>query len=1108
MNIHFSHRITAAPKTLTPGQPNCLHQRLGRRFLAAGTLPFLLLLLALPAEVQAQFTFTTNSGAIAITGYTGPGGDVTIPSETNGLPVTSIGDSAFDYCASLISVTIPSSVTSIGASAFAGCHSLTNCTIGSGVISIGDRAFSSCYSLTSVIIPDTVTAIGASAFADCSSLAGVTIGSGVANIGDRAFDNCGSLLTITVAPANAFYSSLDGVLFNQSRTTLILCPSGKAGDYTVPSSVTNIGTRAFNSCTNLTSITIGAGVVAVGSEAFSFCTSLTDLAIPNSVTSIGQDAFFNCHSLTNITIGSSVASIGAAAFDSCTDLLSITVDPANASYSSADGVLFNQSQTILIRCPQAEAGAYSIPGSVTTIGDGAFWSCTSLTNITVGSNVTSIGSGAFGYCTSLSNITIPDSVTNIREGTFYGCASLTRVTIPDNVTIIGWAAFYFCAGLTNVTFGSSVTNIGDVAFYYCISLTRACFRGNAPSLGLDPFFSDYNATFFHLPGTTGWRWTFGGRPTALWQPQMQATGIRTSQFGFNIAWASGMSVVVEACTSLANPIWSPLATNTLTADTSFFTDPQWTNYPVRLYRLRWLSPEDQYAYTTNNGTITITGYAGPGGDVTIPNTINGLPVTSIGESAFHSCPNAISMTIPNSVTDIRDFAFHSCTALSRLNIPQSVTNIGEAAFFLCTSLTNLVIPAGVNSIGACAFARCSSLISVAIPSSVSSFGHGAFYGCTSLIAITAATSNAFYSSVDGVLFNKDQTTLVEWPEGKGQTYSIPNGVTTIGESAFYWCTSLTNANIPNTVTNIGHFAFNTCTRLPSITIPDGVSSIGMAAFGGCSSLKSIAIPASVTEIGLAAFSSCSQMSAINVNASNAFYCDMEGILFNKLRTVLIQYPAGKLGDCVIPPSVTSIEGGAFDGCHGLTSVSIPNGVTLIPNGAFSWCTSLASVSLPAGVTTIGANAFFYCLALTNVVIPSGISYLANEAFAGCFSLSSVYFEGSAPSIGAYVFDGDNNATVYYLPWTTGWGSTFAGRPALLWNPQVQTSGGTFGVRTNRLGFTITGTSNLVVVVEACTSLANPIWSPLATNTLTAGTSYFSDPDWTNYPARFYRLRSP
>jgi hypothetical protein len=123
-------------------------------------------------------------------------------------------------------------------------------------------------------------------------------------------------------------------------------------------------------------------------------------------------------------------------------------------------------------------------------------------------------------------------------------------------------------------------------------------------------------------------------------------------------------------------------------------------------------------------------------------------------------------------------------------------------------------------------------------------------------------------------------------------------------------------------------------------------------------------------------------------------------------------------------------------------------------------------------------------------------------------LHGVYFQGDAPSVGSDVFYDDNNGTVYYLPGTTGWGATFGGRPVKLWNPQVQTSGASFGVRTNQFGFTITGTSNILVVVEASTNLANPTWSALATNTLTSGSSYFSDPQWTNYPGRFYRLRWP
>jgi len=146
--------------------------------------------------------------------------------------------------------------------------------------------------------------------------------------------------------------------------------------------------------------------------------------------------------------------------------------------------------------------------------------------------------------------------------------------------------------------------------------------------------------------------------------------------------------------------------------------------------------------------------------------------------------------------------------------------------------------------------------------------------------------------------------------------------------------------------------------------------------------------------------------------------------------------------------------------------------------------------------------------VTNITIPGSVTSIGDQAFYHCTSLTSVYFRGDAPSLGSSVFDSDNNATVYYLPGTTGWGTTFAGLPTVLWKPQVQTTDASFGVRTNQFGFNINWASGQIVVVEACTDLANPLWSPVGTNTLTSGSSYFSDPDWTNYPSRFYRLRSP
>jgi Leucine Rich Repeat (LRR) protein len=516
---------------------------------------------------------------------------------------------------------------------------------------------------------------------------------------------------------------------------------------------------------------------------------------------------------------------------------------------------------------------------------------------------------------------------------------------------------------------------------------------------------------------------------------------------------------------------------------------------------------EDYSYVTNDGAITITGYAGAGGNLIIPAAINGLPVKSIGDWAFLQSTDLDNVTIPDGICNIGDSAFYYCTGLSLVGIPNSVTNIGQAAFFHCTNLANLLLPNGLNTIGDCAFAQCSSLAIVTIPGSVSSFGHGVFYNCTNLIAITANTDNSFYSSLDGVLFSKDQTTLVEWPEGKGQSYSIPYGVTTIGDSAFYCCASLTNVNIPNSVTNIERFGFTSCSALSSVTLPEKLTSIGMAAFGYCYSLTSVAIPASVQLINSGAFNVCTSLKSIDVDVSNAYYSSVDGVLFDKSQTILIQYPTGRPGNYNIPGNVASIPSWAFAGAP-LTSVSIPDSVTSIPNHVFAGCNFLRSVRLPVNLSDISSMAFDYCYNLTNLIIPSSVSYLGDWAFEGCWNLSEVYFSGNAPSIGQDVFNQDSKATLYYLPGDSGWTDTFGGRPAVLWNPQIQTGTLDFGVNSNRFGFTITGTKDIPIVVEASAALPSAAWMPLQNCTLTNGAIYFADPQWTKYPARLYRIRSP
>lgn len=300
--------------------------------------------------------------------------------------------------------------------------------------------------------------------------------------------------------------------------------------------------------------------------------------------------------------------------------------------------------------------------------------------------------------------------------------------------------------------------------------------------------------------------------------------------------------------------------------------------------------DGQFNYSESDGKITITKYIGTYTTVNIPDTINGNPVTSIGNDAFKGCTGITSVTIPDSVTSIGEQAFMQCTNLISIIIPGSVTSIGNNAFNRCWSLTSIEIPGSVQTIGRnafiyCkgltsitiqpgvtkietgAFQNCESFTSIEIPSSVISIGNddvnNVFNGCKSLTSIKVDDSNTAYSSVDGVLFNKDKTILTKYPEGKtGNKYSIPDSVKSIRNSAFSGCTRLESITIPSSVTSIGNSAFYFCTGLTSITIPNGVTSIGDSVFQDCRSLTSIMIPNSVTSIGKWAFMDCTDLESV------------------------------------------------------------------------------------------------------------------------------------------------------------------------------------------------------------------------------------------------------
>jgi TonB family protein len=779
-----------------------------------------------------------GNGVTSISGFVGTNlTSITIPNS-----VTYIGEEAFSGCTGLTSVTIPNSVTSIGAGAFSGCTGLTSVTIPNSVTHIDGSEFSGgafygCTGLTSVTIPNSVTSIGQGAFSGCVGLTSITISNGVISIGNSAFSGCTGLKSITI-----------------------------------PNSVTSIGEGAFSGCTGLKSVTIGSGVTSIGEGAFYGCTGLKSVTIGSGVTSIGERAFYGCTGLTAVTIPNSVTSIGEEAFYGYTGL---EVAADNPNYNSENGILFNKYKTVLIKYPESKQGTYTIPNSVKSIGQGAFSGCVGLTSITIPNNVTSIGNNAFQRCTGLTSVTIPNSVTSIGQGAFYGCKGLTTLII-----------------LNQVPYKNIIHDITTIRLYVpqnSVAAYRSAYGWNAVavtsldslkvSIGeLSPKFNsevlNYTLTIPYNDSTL----TITAKLTHT-DATITGAGMKVLKVGNNV-----FKVSVTAFNSTST---YTITVNRVTEGAVVGT---WNCGPYN----------DRSAVTATlrgDGTLTVSGK----GEISnISTSLNGFitrvviedGVTSIGNSTFSGCIGLTSIMIPNSVTSIGQMAFSGCTGLTSITIPNSVTSIGQMAFSGCTGLTSITIPNSVTSIGQMTFSGCTGLKSIMIGRGVTSIGNGLFgiFGnCTGLISIEVAAGNANYSSENGVLFNKDKTVLMEYPKGKQGTYTIPNSVTSIGQSAFFGCKGLTSVTIPNSVTSIGQIAFFGCNGLTSVTIPNSVTSIGQNAFSGCTGLTSVItlnpIPQTLGQFAVYAFAGINMANACLYVPSSSIDAYRSAIGWNAFRCI-------------------------------------------------------------------------------------------------------------------------------------------------------------------------------------------------------------------------------
>ena len=712
--------------------------------------------------------------------------------------------------------------------------------------------------------------------------------------------------------------------------------------------------------------------------------------------------------------------------------------------SGTCGGTLNNSQ--LMKWTLTSDGTLTISGEGNMFG--APWSQykSKIKKVVIGEGVKSISDNAFHYYENLRSVSLPSTLTSIGEAAFWACSSLQSITLPNNLTHIGLNAFRACHSLTQVLIPASVTNIDGSAFECCTGLTDVVFEGNSLEFGS-------GATFYDC---TSLKNVFFNGTRADWTASRGSSG----------------SVLPAAAQIYYK---NDLISSGTCGDNSSGNNTQWklTKAGTLIITVGTGCTEGgiaDFAYGKAPWYQDIY-------DSGIRCLIIGSGIKTIGSYAFADCTDLAEIIVPDGVISIGDGAFQQNSGAKRVVLPPSTVYIGHGALRDCSALTSVSLPDSMsNRLFLDMFEGCTNLKSVDIPDGITDIYEGDLASCpnwtdiyydnwgrvwnrvvsnvrdsipdrmnvhfkdniydsgscgenvtwtltadgTLTISGTGAMTDYTYDSrspwyscrtyIKRVVMQQGVTSIGDhafWDCSGLTSVTIPDGVTSIGDSAFSGCAALTSVTIPEGVTSIGDYAFAYCVSLTSVTIPDGVTSIGDSAFSGCTALTSVTIPGSVTSIGGGAFSGCTSLTSV-----------------------------------AIPSSVTEIGGSAFSGCTGLTSVTIPDSVTSIGDSVFSGCTALTAVTISDGVTAIGGSTFSNCIRLAKVTIPKSVTSIGKNAFYYCESIADVYYDGTEEDWAKISISEGNEdllaaalhckPTPLTAPSVTG-GNDSQGRPTLKWD---------------------------------------------------------------------------
>lgn len=605
---------------------------------------------------------------------------------------------------------------------------------------------------------------------------------------------------------------------------------------------------------------------------------------------------------------------------------------------------------------------YIIPGTVRSIGNSAFYDNYYLEEVEFNEGLQTIGVAAFGYNFALKEIRIPSTVTAIENGAFrtnqqnQATISCLAATPPAN---LGSETFQGRTDATLHVVAANVEAYQEAEYWKDFSVISGVIRCFSPVITCD---NNILTISCKTEGAAIYYTTDGSVPDENAIRYTSPISYTTNQIIRAIAIAEGYE-----SSSVKNFYDKEQIENV--------TDAQGIKYTLK-------QADDGSFY------YSVTGHSDElNAEIVIPSALGGCPVRAIGNAVFKGCTALSSVTISNGVTSIGERAFNQCWDLSSITIPNSVRTIGEYVFFNCTNLSSITIPGGVTSIGNGIFYQCRNLNDIKVV--VMDFSEF----CNNITVGAFDISGALDIDISIQLIDEDENEITE--------YIIPNGVTTIGNSAFKNCDGLTTITIPNSVTSIGEGAFYGCSGLTSIKIGNGVSRIGNRAFAKCGNLTSVKMGKNVSSVGEFAFNGCSSLVSIT------------------LPDVLESIEDGAFMDCSaltsanVPGSVKNIGNYAF--CQsGLTSVSFEEGLVTIGDNAFIRC-RFTSITIPNSVISIGKSAFADNGNLTTVILGDGITEIGDEMFWQCGSLTSVIMSDEVTSIGAKAFQRCSSLASIKLP---------------------------------------------------------------------------------------------